>query len=830
MKSIDNNAIIKLLSLEFPFTKAAAEYGDMLLGGKLVVGKAFEPIVHDVGNIDWNMQVTKSPTTFSLYLHMLAPVYFLAYAYYAKNNVDYYELARNITLSWVSYEETAETHNQYTWNDHAVSGRVGAFILLDMLAKEITGSDTSKDWIVNHIAAHGEWLTKGEKYKKNHNHGIIQDIALLITGYYINRTDFIDCSLARLKEQLEYAFPNNCAHVENSAYYHAEMLLRLSTVFDFITELNIKGSTPSNASLECRDGALDFLTYAMTPRGHLTAFGDSFRTISTHKHMNKHYGFSNHDNYTYALSMGTWGVKPEEYAKIFQKDGYAFFRSSWEASEFNKTTWIGLKSGFLSLTHKHRDDLSLSLYTKGLEVFCDPGMYNYMKGDINHDYMQSSFAHSSILVDNSSYPLGANLVGKAGILKTKPGHSFPGVQAYNNLYPGVFIDRSLIYVNENEFYIIDDIISNDVHEYAQNFHLSSEVKLVSHTPEGSIVNLTGTGYSMCIRQYEPVETVTIKSGETGNIATMSGQAIARNEIEETTSIQFVNNGTQTRFVTGFIIAPYEDIAETFQSPTPLSGDTLVIQGQEIDITPRIRPFPVEIDVEPENDQLLISPTESANNHNFYAHYLLEKKTGKVVGKTSYSKDRYLSLPIPEKGEYVLRTYHRTDGGDTSQWCSAEIAISGEPPRFFKYKKIHVDKSIPYVKERTVHFDGENYTFKLDMSIYPYDYDVAWFINKNGTRHFSAKGGGELEYTFDEPGSYVCYYKVRARYFYEIEMGNFAEIIIPEKEEWPVQPNQPQGSEPMGMKSNPSTDGKQRTHRPSHSAGLFARFKRFISSF
>ncbi len=50
------------------------------------------------------------------------------------------------------------------------------------------------------------------------------------------------------------------------------------------------------------------------------------------------------------------------------------------------------KAGYQSRVHKHGDDLSFMLTSKGYDVFVDTGSYGNMIGDPIVDYLHSSFS------------------------------------------------------------------------------------------------------------------------------------------------------------------------------------------------------------------------------------------------------------------------------------------------------------------------------------------------------------------------------------------------------------------------------------------------------
>ena len=779
--AIKHQAIIRFLNGNdyFAYTEAECiKQADAIMAGKWVAGKYIssesEVVTFDIRNIDWDIQATKSPNSFSLSLHSLIPVYCLSMAYHATGEESYLSRATSITNSWISYSKgLTSKFNRYTWYDHAVACRLRTIIFLEVVCDIKRKVHSEKEDFFNLIRTHCDWLTKDENYTKNHNHGIMQDMALIMAGHFLSHEDFLGLGVDRLKKQLQYAFPSMAAHVENSSGYNAAIVRFLFACSDFLREI---GNPNADDIDKYKDGAFVFLTHLAMPSNGFPFTGDTYGSVQkkSRKHntlkpvMKQYYDNASkiYGNLYWAISGGNYGIKPSGLAKVFHIDGYAFWRSSWDT---DNATWTMLKSGFLSLTHKHKDDLSINLYTKGVNVFIDPGMYNYMVGNVMHDYLNSNFAHSGIIVDNMSYPLGRNLTHRAGILDLPSNPNFHTVRAYNNLYHGVYIDRMIIHVNENEFYIVDDIYSEETHLYQQNYHLSNEVKLVSHELGFAIIKLTDSPWNVCIVQHEASESVESKRGDTGDIATMSVHSAGPNKVTPTTSILFSKKASSTRFITKIAIVTDDKISEAEKTLLAVEHDSIQIGDKTVDITSRRRakPVPIEVSCKPEslNIKNKINHTHSLES----AYYLLDKSTGKTAESTGYTFENTQNLPIPKTGEYILRAYARSKGKETIFWNAGEVANG-------VFTSFPADKGIPYIQSSKYTGNSNKYTYKLIHQI-PWECNVNWYVYKNGAGFDYVRGKSKFTYTFTEPGIYTIIYRFNVKYFNEVEVGNFPEIVV-----------------------------------------------------
>jgi len=728
----------------------------------------------DINDIDWDVQATKQPNSFSLSLHALITVYCLASAYHITGTEQYLNRAVSIVESWEVYlKKMPDNLNRYTWYDHAVACRARILVYLETVC-DLSGKPINR--FKELIQTHANWLLDDENYTQKHNHGIMQDMALVTTGYYLDDDNYVKKGIDRLIKQFQHAFPNKYAHTENSIGYNVAILRFVFSCYDFLAAI---GSDKADEIDQYKEGACIFLTHATMPNTKFPITGDTLRAIPGKSTTNtlvpliKPYvgkGSLVFDNLYWAISMGQAGLPPSDLHKVFCHDGYAFWRSGWEALE----GWIMLRSGFLSTTHKHRDDLSINFATKGVEVFIDPGMYNYMVGNVNHDYLNSTFAHSGVIVNNSSYPLGRNLTSKAGILDTSPSPDFCAVQAYNNLYHGVFIDRTIYYVNPGEFYIVDDIISQDAHAYQQNFHLSNEVSLSVHERGHSVIKITGTPWNVCITQHQPCDAVTIKQGETGDLATMSVMSAGPSQVLPTTSIQYEKKGASTRFITRVSTVEDSMIEDIIHKPIIVSGDYLTIGEETVDITPRQRALPASIEVKVEDGALNVTCEENHTKGMTSAYYLMAMESGKVVETTEYSHGPTTNIKLPEPGDYILQAYTRAKGRETIVYYAGGLSVRDD--QSISFFKTPIDQSIPYIQERSFTGNNNKYNFTLKHQV-PWDCVVGWYVYRNGASYEHISGKSQLNFTFTEPGTYTVMYRFKVRYFYEVEFGNFPEITI-----------------------------------------------------
>lgn len=752
------------------------KYADELLNNNLIVNEKISDYVkYDIDNIDWDIDATESPNTFSLYLHSLRPVYYLSRAYLETNDLKYVVAAQKFVTSWSEYDKNIRKKNRYTWYDHSVAERTENLIYFSIIYQSIQEQDENILNLTNDLVnLNAKWLFDDKNYVQKHNHGIFEDGSLIKTGHYLNNNDYINKGVSRLDEQLKFAFPNKAVHIENSIGYHMGIISYLKNLYGFLDNFDI---TYSDTLLEYYNGALDFLVYINKPNLTTPYIGDTIgaesnNTINSLNNMNNKY-------LDYVFSKGTKGDRPEFTKKVYIEDGYSILRESWDSSNFEQSTWLLFKSGYLSSTHKHADDLSLLLYSKGHDIFIDPGMYNYMVGDPLHDYLNSSLAHNTVTVDDNSYSVSMFNSRKVGLYEFENFDGYDKLTGFNNIYPGVNIDRSIAYVNENEFFIIDDIVSVDEHKYSQIYHLSNDVELLENNLNYSVIKIKGTNYSVLLQQLNGSENVNVYAGNE-NDKYLSYVSNKLNSVIPTKTMVFDKVGKSDKFITSVKIIKDEEVDFYIENKPIYINEEIISNNIVIDTQSRERLPEMNVDVQIMNNEIVIQNNVSYNQAIGFAYYLLDKETGKKYVSNSFSFDNKATFELEEGKSYALISYMRNNSKETKKKLSGYVEYLPKDSTDSNFIFIPTDNSTsePVTHGNLINkINEKEYEFTVDISNIN-GQQINWYVYRNGASYdFISTNSNTLKYSFKEPGTYTCIYRVKDKYFGEVDFNNFKQLII-----------------------------------------------------
>src|SRR5699024_6321555 len=137
-------------------------------------------------------------------------------------------------------------------------------------------------------------------------------------------------------------------------------------------------------------------------------------------------------------------------------------------------------SGYATITHKHIDDLSFTLFYKGKDFFVDPGKYSYSKHPYRR-YVKSFKGHSGIYINNTNYKITDKnrLVKKVYLNHHFENVNFTLVKGTNESYAEGALSRTILYIKEFQMtIIIDEIKANEDISVLHNFNFHHKVETI----------------------------------------------------------------------------------------------------------------------------------------------------------------------------------------------------------------------------------------------------------------------------------------------------------------------------------------------------------------
>ena len=348
---------------------------------------------------------------------------------------------------------------------------------LSYILRRLIEKDADSELVFRFILAtqvHFSELMDIERIATHSNHGLFQIAGLLSLSknlpWMLKSKEAIVFAESTLKQMLEEHFSEDGLHLEHSPEYHLFMANHLS----FLKESGwLLSDIDSLANLV--DKVADAADWMATPEMGVIPLGDT----ANNANMSKLWPHSD-----LKLMIGT---------KLFEKSGLLINNS---ASQFGHYSQLIFSAQFHSRQHKQADNLNVLYHQNGKPLLVDPGTFTYQYDSKERMYCESTRAHNTIEIDNLNhsryrhdcYGSGIKLLATAGEVIISEGivnHSkLISSQIPNNQVKGsdavrVKVQHRRIVIERPDYFlaIIDQLNSNEVHDYTAWYHLHPDLIL-----------------------------------------------------------------------------------------------------------------------------------------------------------------------------------------------------------------------------------------------------------------------------------------------------------------------------------------------------------------
>ncbi len=441
------------------------EISDGLLGNSIYISRQFKTIESEPDKL-WDSDPFRN-RTWRYWVHSLIMIEYLLNAYELFNNKPYLDKALEFVWSWKRHSMSG-SHSDMVWHDHATAHRL---ILISRLAELLRLDQDDKPLLeeLSELAKHHcSTIEKPGFYQPRHNHGLDQNAAMYVGATIFNhlaKSDYWrELSLNRLKKQLGYLFLTDGSYLEQTPVYSFIFCNRLMKYISFFKQ----DGNPQYQLLEDTIlNQLHCLTYLVQPDGMIPPLGDGNPSPLSLKHLRK----LDHPSLAYpeyVLSKGKKGTPPAQLDMAFPRGGYAAMRNKWVYDK--ETVQIIFSSAFHIKTHKHHDDLSINLFAHGKPLISDSGKYNFNYSSRERKYVISSYAHNSVVVDDSDSDIDPSNIEKSCLTSYYWSQDTAYCSGAHALYKGVIHRRMLFYLKPWDIVIVDFLSSAAEHKYEQIFN------------------------------------------------------------------------------------------------------------------------------------------------------------------------------------------------------------------------------------------------------------------------------------------------------------------------------------------------------------------------
>jgi hypothetical protein len=370
--------------------------------------------------------------TFSFHLHGWEPVSALLAGFEIFGDRRYFDLSREIALSWLETFQTPlaphgllkgvgkalDTKDTMAWYDMAVGQRIYRLAyILDVLAREDATvlSDVRFVEMLRSLIFHLELLAVPAFFFSHNNHGFFQAIGQMAAArrfrYLPGFEDYYVLGAQRLRLMLSRSFFPSGPHMEHSPFYHRMVLGScLGAIRSGLIEEEDLAQTIRNAE--------HALSWMVQPDGSLANFGDSdLRAEYVPPRNVAHHG---DEAVKVMLTGGAFAAPAPQGLKYYPEAGYVFARKLAGLGEkgIRTASYFAQMAAFHSRVHKHADHGTFVWSEQGQRILIDPGKYGYegktklgsdlsaagfFYSDPNRIYVEKTRSHNCVEIDNTDY-------------------------------------------------------------------------------------------------------------------------------------------------------------------------------------------------------------------------------------------------------------------------------------------------------------------------------------------------------------------------------------------------------------------------------------------
>ena len=329
-------------------------------------GAPFEPGPYLFGQSSWHLD-----------LHSFSLPSLLGRAYEVSGKSIYIRAATEYIADWARYESSLLVPRGYFFNDHATAARsiVVAEIWRQYRNSDVYEENTAAD-VVRYVHKLMGMLADDRLYEYRSNHGIMQNLSLLHLSIAFpllqpSRSSW-QVGKSRLLSQLEYYISKEGVILEHSPGYHHNGLRRLAAAWRY---LGLKGEPVPQDFVVRYQKALEFQKALYRPDLTLPPVGDTgdytYSPISI--------AAFNEESVATSIRVAPPAATGPEAVSAAPGAGWVVL---WDGLEhwpdLGKLGQTAVHWGnFPTQAHKHADELSISIWSKGDQWIRGVGYWPY---------------------------------------------------------------------------------------------------------------------------------------------------------------------------------------------------------------------------------------------------------------------------------------------------------------------------------------------------------------------------------------------------------------------------------------------------------------------
>ena len=425
------------------------------------------------GKLDWNYS-PGDDFQWTLFLNRHFHLNDLKNAYFETGNKAYTDRINNDLRDWITSctypgkgHDHSPTHKSWQWSLLEAGSRAGVwpqifYSLYDVLEPDV------KILLLSSVPDHMDCIRYSHSKGGNHLAIELRGLAAMAGAFpeFKESDAILDYSAKVMTESLfEQVYPDG-VQKELTVHYHGVAYRCFYSFAETYKQINRPLSPEFNKLI---DMMLDYMAYVQRPNGCGPLNNDS-DYVNIRKDVRLANETYNRGDWTYIITNGREGTKPEKLSVFYPWAGQAIMRNGWDEN----AQWSFFDIGPWGSGHRHSDKLHISITAFGRDLLVDSGRFTYVgySGGPDYpwrEYFISAISHNIIMIDGKGQKPKKNVSDEplTNAFVTNPQFDFARGQyteGYDGIKDNITHTRAVLYLRDRFWVVVDKVDCEKPHK------------------------------------------------------------------------------------------------------------------------------------------------------------------------------------------------------------------------------------------------------------------------------------------------------------------------------------------------------------------------------
>jgi heparan-sulfate lyase len=389
-------------------------------------------------------------------------------------------------------------NDKYAWRPLEVSERIQ--MLPEVFNLFVNSPNFTPAFLMEFLKSYNQQVSYiAEHYSEVGNHLLFEAQRVLSAGAFFpefkNAAAWRKSGITVLNTQIKKQVYPDGVQFELSTIYHVATIEIFVKAYNSAKLAGLEKEFPESYSKTVENMILATANFSF-PDYNAPMFGDSWavaKDVRIRQYQDWAKVFPNNQVIKYFATDGKEGALPNYLSHGLTTAGFYTFRNGWN----DKSTVMVLKASPPGEFHAQPDNGTFELWIKGRNFTPDAGCYVYSgDAEINkqRDWYRQTRVHSTLTLNNQNM-----VITKATQNKWETGKNLDVLTYTNPSYPDLNHQRSVLFINQKYFLIVDKAIGKATGNLGVHFQLKEDSNPVFDDVKNKVYTTYADGNNLLIQ-------------------------------------------------------------------------------------------------------------------------------------------------------------------------------------------------------------------------------------------------------------------------------------------------------------------------------------------